>query len=83
MKANELETQWNEVKASVRQKYNKLTDDDLRTIAGKKDQFVAKLQERYGMSHEEAQKDFDTFVQALHVTAEKTQTQATGGGTRY
>ena len=80
MNVYELESQWNQVKGSVRQKYSKLTDDDLRVIAGKKDQFISKLQERYGMSHEQAQRDLETFVQGLRVT-EAQHAHASGGGT--
>ncbi|MGA2133789.1 MAG: PqqD family peptide modification chaperone [Bryobacteraceae bacterium] len=79
MNWNEVETQWNEVKGSVRSKYNKLTEDDIRAIGGKKDQFISKLQERYGMSREQAQKDAETFLQGLHVGAPG-RTQASGGG---
>jgi uncharacterized protein YjbJ (UPF0337 family) len=79
MNWNEVESQWNEVKGSVRAKYNKLTDDDIRAIGGKKDQFISKLQERYGMSREQAQKDAENFLQGLQVGA-PARTQASGGG---
>ena len=78
MNWNEVENQWNEVKGSVRAKYNKLTEDDVRTIAGKKDHFISKLQERYGMSREQAQKDAESFLQGLHVSA-SARSQASGG----
>ena len=67
------------MKGSVRQKYSELTEDDIRAIAGKKDQFISKLQERYGMSREQAQKDLETFVQGLHVR-EQHHAHASGGG---
>lgn len=68
MNWNELEGQWNQIKGSVREKFGKLTDNDLQVIAGKKDQFIGKLQERYGMTREQAQKDLDTWLQTLHET---------------
>jgi len=34
----------------VKQQWGKLTDNDLEYIAGKRDKFAGKLQERYGMS---------------------------------
>lgn len=79
MNWNEVESQWNEVKGSVRSKYNKLTEDDIRAIGGKKDQLISKLQERYGMSREQAQKDAETFFQGLH-TGAPGKTKTSGGG---
>lgn len=39
----------------------KLTDDDLEYIAGKKDQLIGRLQERYGYSREEAEREVDSW----------------------
>jgi len=44
-----------------RQKWGKLTDDDLDVIAGKKDELVGKIQERYGITREEAKKEVDSY----------------------
>ena len=68
MNWNEVEGQWKQMKGKVREKFGKLTDDDLQVIAGKKDQFLGKLQERYGISRERAQKDMDAWLQGLHET---------------
>ena len=40
-----------------KEKWGKLTDDDLDVIEGKKDQLVGRLQERYGYSKEQAEKE--------------------------
>jgi uncharacterized protein YjbJ (UPF0337 family) len=63
---NELEGKWKQMKGTVREKFGKLTDDDLQVIGGKKDQFLGKLQERYGISREQAQKDLDNWLQGQH-----------------
>jgi hypothetical protein len=42
----------------------KLTDDDLDQIAGRRDQFVGKIQERYGIAKEEAQRKADEWLKA-------------------
>ena len=39
----------------------KLTDDDLDVIEGQKDQLVGKVQERYGIAKDEAQKQVDEW----------------------
>lgn len=78
MNWTEVEGKWKQVKGSAREKWGKLTDDDLTVIAGRKDQFIGKLQERYGVSREQAQKDLDAWMQGLHST-DMPRTQ-TGGG---
>jgi uncharacterized protein YjbJ (UPF0337 family) len=57
-------------RGKVREKYGKLTDDDYQTIAGKKDRFIGKLQERYGMSREQAEQELGTFFQGVNYFAD-------------
>ena len=52
---------WKQFKGSVKEKWGKLTDDDLNIIAGKKDQLIGKLQERYGIAKEEAEKEINSW----------------------
>ena len=56
MNSDQMEGKWKQFKGSVKEKWGKLTDDDLDVIAGKQDQLVGKIQERYGISREEAAK---------------------------
>ena len=44
-----IEGKWKQAAGAVKSKWGKLTDDDLKTIAGKRDEFVGKIQERYGL----------------------------------
>jgi uncharacterized protein YjbJ (UPF0337 family) len=53
--------QWKQLKGNIRQEWAKLTDDDIEYIAGSRDKFVGKLQERYGYAHEEAERRADAF----------------------
>lgn len=39
---------WQELKGQVRQRWGKLTDDDLARLNGKTEELVGVLQERYG-----------------------------------
>ena len=55
MSQDELKGQWQELKGQVRQRWAKLTDDDLEHISGKKDELVGALQKRYGESKEWAE----------------------------
>jgi len=49
----------------VKEKWGKLTDDDLQVIGGQQDQLVGRIQERYGVAKEEAQKQVKNWVGGL------------------
>jgi uncharacterized protein YjbJ (UPF0337 family) len=65
MKWDELEGKWKQYKGQIREKWGKLTDDDLQVIAGKREQLIGRLEERYGIAKEVAAKQADEFVRAL------------------
>jgi uncharacterized protein YjbJ (UPF0337 family) len=56
MNWDQAKGQWTQIKGSVRKKWGKLTDDDLDVIAGERERLVGKIQERYGIAKEEAEK---------------------------
>ncbi|MBI2816492.1 MAG: CsbD family protein [Acidobacteria bacterium] len=62
MNWDEIQGKWNQMKGTVREKWGKLTDDDLERIAGNKDKLVGVLQERYGWEKERAQREYDTWL---------------------
>lgn len=61
MNWDQIEGKWKQAKGTIKQKWGKLTDDDLDVINGQKDKLVGKLQERYGINKEEAQKQIDNW----------------------
>src|SRR5579864_3549036 len=61
MNWDQLEGKWKQVKGSVRTRWGKLTDDDLDVIGGQKDQLVGKIQERYGIQKDEAQRQVEDW----------------------
>jgi uncharacterized protein YjbJ (UPF0337 family) len=65
MNSDQLEGKWKQAKGEVREKWGKLTDDDIHVVAGKREQLIGKIQERYGIAREEATKQVDTFVKNL------------------
>jgi uncharacterized protein YjbJ (UPF0337 family) len=75
MNWDQLEGKWKQMKGSVRTRWGKLTDDDLETIAGQKDQLVGKIQERYGIHKDEAQKQVDDWNRMLDQENERERTQ--------
>lgn len=56
MNEDRIEGNWKQFKGKVKEQWGKLTDDDLDVIAGKRDQMVGKMQERYGIARDEAEK---------------------------
>jgi uncharacterized protein YjbJ (UPF0337 family) len=56
---------WKQLTGKVKEKWGKLTDDDLTTIAGKRDQLLGLLQQRYGYAKDQAEKELDEFSKAL------------------
>ena len=65
MNWDQIEGKWKQSAGVLKQKWGKLTDDDLTVIAGKKDQLVGRIQERYGIARDEAQRQADEWVQTL------------------
>ena len=65
MNWDQVEGKWKQMKGSVKQQWGKLTDDDLTLLGGKKDEFLGKVQERMGISREEAEKQLDTLLSAF------------------
>ena len=61
----QLAGDWKQFTGKVKQRWGKLTDDDLTTIAGKRDQLAGLLQERYGYAKEQAEKELNEFSNAL------------------
>ncbi|MGH9529051.1 MAG: CsbD family protein [Terriglobales bacterium] len=65
MNWDRIEGQWKQMKGSVKERWGKLTDDDLNVIGGKKDQLVGRVQERYGIAKDEAQMQVDEWNKTL------------------
>jgi uncharacterized protein YjbJ (UPF0337 family) len=61
MNSDQLKGKWKQMKGSVKERWGKLTDDDLDIIDGKHDQLIGKIQERYGIAREVAQKQVDEW----------------------
>lgn len=52
---------FNQVKGKLREKWGKLTDDDLSVIEGRREQLAGRLQERYGLARDEAERQARDF----------------------
>lgn len=56
MNWDQIKGDWKQAQGKVKQQWGKLTDDDLTYAAGKRDELVDKIQERYGIAKDEADK---------------------------
>lgn len=62
MNKDTMEGKWDQLKGKVQKQWGKLTDDDMDVIKGDAKILSGKLQEKYGMTKEEAEdaaKEYD------------------------
>ena len=62
MNKDQLKGNWKQFKGSAKEKWGKLTDDDLDQVEGRRENLVGKIQERYGHNREQAKKEVDTWM---------------------
>jgi len=65
MNWTQIEGKWKRLSGQVKSEWAKLTDDDLKLIAGKRDQLVGKIQEHYGVIKDDAEKQIDLWIATL------------------
>lgn len=56
MNSDQLQGNWKQLKGDVKKQWGKLTDDDLAQVEGHYDKLVGRIQERYGVAREEAER---------------------------
>jgi uncharacterized protein YjbJ (UPF0337 family) len=61
MNKDTIEGNWKEFKGKIQEKWGKLTDDRLDVIEGKRDQLAGEIQQAYGISKEQAEKQVKEF----------------------
>ena len=64
MNEDTIKGDWAKIKGKVKEKWGKLTDDDLDVVAGRRDQLVGHIQKRYGIAKEVADAELKTWEQA-------------------
>lgn len=65
MNWDQVEGNWRNVKGEVRQKWGKLTDDDIEQSEGRRERLVGKIQARYGEAREKVEKQLDALIDKL------------------
>lgn len=71
MNWDQISGQWLQITGQVKSKWGKLTDDDIKNVAGKKDQLVGKVVERYGVLKQDAERQVNEWITKFAPTANK------------
>jgi uncharacterized protein YjbJ (UPF0337 family) len=66
MNEDTLKGQWMQLKGKVREKWGKLTNDDVDQIQGHSQQLVGRIQERYGVARDEAERQVKDWMSATN-----------------
>ena len=61
MNWDRIEGNWKQFKGNAKQQWGKLTDDHLDTIAGKREHLAGKIQEAYGITKEETERQISAW----------------------
>ena len=61
MNWDQIEGKWTQLKGKAKDKWSDLTDDELDRVEGKRDVLIGKIQEKYGVAKEKAEKEVAEF----------------------
>jgi uncharacterized protein YjbJ (UPF0337 family) len=65
MNWDQIKGDWHQLSRRLKEKWKKLTDDDLSAIAGRRDQLEGVLETRYGYDKQQAGIELDKFTTGL------------------
>ena len=61
MNSDQLQGKWKQIKGLLKVRWDRLTDQDIEEIAGKRDRLIGTIQQRYGIAKDEAQKQVNDW----------------------
>jgi uncharacterized protein YjbJ (UPF0337 family) len=61
MNEDKIKGQWKQLAGKLKERWGKLTDDDLKIAHGNSEYLAGRIQERYGVARDEAQKQIKEF----------------------
>jgi uncharacterized protein YjbJ (UPF0337 family) len=65
MNWDQIEGQWKELAGGVKEKWGKLTDDELTEVGGKRDRLAGLIQKKYGLAKEAVEDEITKFESSL------------------
>jgi len=67
MNWDQIQGKWKQAKGRAHAKWGDLTDDDLDKIAGRREELVGIIQQRYGIAKENAEREVDEWAKSLNI----------------
>jgi len=67
----QVQGSWKQMKGRAKERWGKLTDDDLTVIAGRRDQLEGMIQERYGYAKERARNEVEDWMRSIESALEE------------
>lgn len=64
--ADVIEGKWMEIRGKIKQRWGKLTDNDLDRINGKREELSGLLQQKYGYAKAQVDREVDQFIASLN-----------------
>jgi uncharacterized protein YjbJ (UPF0337 family) len=61
MNWDQIAGMWKQTKGKVKEQWGRLTDDELDMIEGRRDQLLGKLQEKYGWTRDQAERELSDW----------------------
>jgi uncharacterized protein YjbJ (UPF0337 family) len=71
MNWNRIQGSWRQVTGKAKEQWGRLTGDDLEVIAGRRDQLLGKIRERYGMAKDHARRQRAELRHSVGVAPER------------
>ncbi|MEQ8843369.1 MAG: CsbD family protein [Phycisphaerales bacterium] len=66
MNTETLQANWKQLKGKAKERWGKLTDDELDQVQGQAEQLAGKIQEKYGKTKEEAEQEVKDFQKSCN-----------------
>lgn len=82
MNKDQLVGKWDQVKGQIKEKWGKLTDNDITVIHGREEQLLGKIKERYGYGQEEAERQVTAFMKDCQCQCDGTKDSMKGDSKR-
>jgi uncharacterized protein YjbJ (UPF0337 family) len=60
-----IKGKWKQLSGQIKQKWARLTDDDLAALAGSREYLAGRIQERYGLAKDAAEDQIRAFERTL------------------
>jgi uncharacterized protein YjbJ (UPF0337 family) len=67
MNWEQIQGNWMQMRGRAKQRWGKLTDDDLDVIEGRREELIGRLQTRYGIAKEEAERQVKEWAEEVYI----------------